>query len=118
MSAVRFRLKGSAPPTNKNLRVIDGRTRLYALLLLSAILLPSTTRERGTQLSFCLVARAQPDDGEDQEANHHDGYDEHPNESPEQPREVGRLRACFEQQEHGNEIAHARTDCNGRTLRE
>src|SRR5262245_448830 len=74
------------------------------------------SRKRHSALGLCLVARAQPDDGEDHEANHHDGYDDHPNESPEQPREVGGLHACFEQQEHGNEIAHARTGCNGRTL--
>src|SRR4030095_6107827 len=93
-----------------------GRTRLYAVSRLSAIWLPSTVRDRGTPLGFCLCLRAQPDDSEDEEANHHDGYDEHPDKSPEQPREVGRFHACFERQKHGNEIAHAGAGCNGRTL--
>jgi len=105
MSAVRFRLKGSAPPTDNDLRDMVGRPRLYAVSLLSTI-----------PLGLCLVVRTQPDDGEDEEANHHDGYDEHPDESSEQPREVRRFHARFEQQEHGNEIAHARKGCNGRTL--
>src|SRR4029453_11707275 len=93
-----------------------GRTRLYAVSRLSAIWLPSTVRGRGAPLGFCLVARAQPEDSEDKEANHHDGYDEHPDKSPEQPREVGRFHACFEREEHGNEIAHAGAGCNGHTL--
>src|SRR5678816_553085 len=60
---------------------------------LSAILMPATSHARRASLGFRLVARTQPDDGNDEEANHHDGYDEHPDQSPEQPREVGRLHA-------------------------
>ena len=77
-----------------------GAARLYAVLRLRAILLPSIMSAEGTRLGLGLVARAQPDDGDDEEANHHNGYDEHPDQSPEQPREIGRLDACFEQQEH------------------
>jgi hypothetical protein len=56
---------------------------------------------RALHSGFCLGVGAQPDDGDDQEANHHDDDDEHPDDRPEQSREIGRLHAWVEQQKHG-----------------
>src|SRR5262245_26640032 len=91
--------------------------RLYAVCRLSAISLPSIIGAEAL-LGFRLVARAQPDDAEDEQTDHDDDDNEDPDNRSEQPRKIRRLNACCQQQERGKQIAHVCVRCNRRTWRQ